>query len=345
MLYFVSRELALGYLLLCFMSALGILQCVGVRHRVVGFQLLTDSEHARRSYGPAVVLIGGGALWFFVSQWEAIFAPGLAGSELCLLFGTGSVCALVLTLVLASLLQRPHWQAAPQTSSHEGVMVAVGSAIGHLHVPPNATEPMPAVCVVAWPIADRYSASALARCLVQERMIVLTLSIADGLGSYPGILSLLPAAVGLLSKRSEVDPSRLGVLGHDLGGDLVIRSASSSNEIAAVAALAPVLLDPPIGFDLLREMPYLQALRWARDQERARLRTELDALEHADRIAPRPIVLMYGARDSVTTRPPGGRIDSESNLHTEIIPGAGHFDLVEHPVAMSTVVQWFREHL
>ncbi|HUT16478.1 MAG TPA: acetylxylan esterase [Anaerolineae bacterium] len=345
MLYFVSRELALGYLLFCFLSALGILQYLGVRHRIVGFQLLTDSEHVRHSYGPVIVLIGGGALWFFVSQWEAIFAPGLAGAELCLLFGTGSVCALVLTLVLASLLQRPHRQAAPQTGSHEGVMVAVGSAIGHLHLPPNTTEPMPAVCMVAWPGADRYSMSALAQCMVQERMVVLTLSIRDDLASYPGILSLLPAAVALLSRRSEVDPSRLGALGHDLGGDLVIRSASSSKEIAAVAALAPVLLDPPIGFDLLREMPYLQALRWLRDRERARLRTELDALEHVAQIAPRPIVLMYGARDSLTTRPPDGRIDSESSLHTDVTPGAGHFDLVEHPVAMRTVVQWFREHL
>jgi len=253
-------------------------------------------------------------------------------------------CTMHCASALTEYLSAPG-QATMQTGSHEGVMVAIGTAIGHLHIPPNPTEPMPAVCMVVWPGADRYSVTALAQCMVQERMVVLTLSIDDGLGGYPGILSLLPAAVAFLSKRSEVDPNRLGALGHDLGGDLVIRSASSSKDIAAVAALAPVLLDPPVGFDLLREMPYLQALRWLRDRERTRLRTELDALEHADKIAPRPMVLMYGERDSLTTRPPDRRIDSESNLHIEVIPGAGHFDLVKHPVAMRTVVQWFREHL
>jgi len=344
-LYFGPKDLALGYLLFSFLSALGVLQCIAIRYQLVGLAFLEDSEHRTRGYGLAASVIGMSALWFLASQWKGIFAPGPAGAELCLLFGTGCVCALATTLITASLLEHLRNDAPLQTASDGSLPVTAGSATGHLYTPPSPTEPVPAVCIVPWPGASADSMSALARHMVQEGMVILTIDVTEELCSYPGILALLPAAMSLLSKRPAVDPHRLGALGHDLGGDLVIRGASSDKQIRAIVALAPVLLDPPVGLDLLHEMSYPRAQRWSRDPRRAKVRIDLDALNYAAKIASRPMMLMYGARDRLVTKPAAEMPDSKGYLRAKVIPDCGHFCLMEHPVAMRIISQWFKEHL
>jgi len=189
--------------------------------------------------------------------------------------------------------------------------------------------------------------NALARRMVAEGMVALVIDAPRELCTYPGILALLPAATFLLSKRPEVDPQRLGALGHDLGGDLVIRAASVDNEIKAIVALAPVLLEPPVGLDLLREMSYAQALHWSHNRRRVKLRTDLDALKFVAKIAPRPLLLVYGAEDRLVTMPPLDQLDAhdEDSIHSEVISGSGHLDVVRQPMAIRTAVQWFKAHL
>lgn len=388
MLYFVSAELSLCYLLFAFLSSVGVLQWVAARYRLDGLAFLDYAERPWRGYALAGLLVLVGALTYFGSQWAMIFTPGPAGAELTLLFGIAALCALLFTLILASLLQprwgrKAHWE---PSSLGEWVVggaasqkVTVGPATGHLYIPPNPTLPMPAVCLLpGWepsplgelravrprltgvhglpptvnrqpatqPRADYPSLMTLAGHLVEQRLVVLLIEMDAESYTYPEILAILPAAVLLLSKLPEVDPQRIGVLGHDLGADLAIRSASVDRQIKAVVALAPVLIKVPISLDLLHELPYLQALHWARDRQRASLRTELTALEYGGKITPRPLLLIYGVEDRLVAKAPGKDVPIEHwGAQQAIIQGAAHLNLVDHPTTLQTVGQWFKEHL
>jgi len=346
-LYFVYKELALGYLLFSFLSALGILQLVAARDRLAGMAFLDHSKRRIWGYALGTLLITGSAIWFFGSQWARILTPGPAGAELSLLFGSGATSALVVTLSMASLLRHLRRSAPLQHGDDRSQTVAFGRTRGRLYLPADLTAPVPAVCLVPGLAASEKSMDTLARHIVAQKLIALVIVPDEESSSYPAILAILPAATSFLSKRPEVDPQRLGALGYDLGGDLVIRAASADKQLKAVAALAPVLMDAPVGLDLMSEMSYAQALRWARDRSRARLRTELNALAHGAKIAPRPLLLLYGAEDRLVSRAPLGEWDTQDpNWVThQVIQGAGHLDLLNHPMTLQTVAGWLKEHL
>jgi len=347
-LYFVYKELALGYLLFSFLSALGVLQWVAARYRLAGLALLDYSERRTWGYALGTLLIAGSAVWFFSSQWERILTPGPAGSELSLLFGIGAACALAVTFTVATFPQRLHRDAPQQGGDNGSQTVAIGRTTGRLYLPSDPTAPMPAICLVpGLGAGDRESMETLAHHLVQNRLVALVINPDEELYSYPETLAVLPAATSLLSKRPEVDPERLGALGYDLGGDLVIRAASAHKQLKAVAALAPILVDTPVDLDLMSEMPYAQALRWARDRKRANLRMELNALEYRASIAPRPFLLLYGAEDRLVNKAPIAEwgTQHENWVTHEVIQGAGHLNLVDHPMTLQIVTRWFKEHL
>ncbi len=371
MLYFVSAELALGYWLFAFLCVLGALQWVAVRYRLGGLAFL---ESRAGGYVLAALLVVVGTAGFFLSQWGPIFAPGPAGSELAVLFGTAAICALVLAVILAPVLARGRRGVVVFPGDDDGQPVTIGRATARLYLPPGQTTLAPAVCLLpACPVgaaltlpadlagpaafagrggqaqpartAEARSMSILARHLAAEGMVALVVNPDEQSYAYPATLATLPAAVALLRERSEVDPERIGALGEDLGGDLVIRAVSTSREIKAVVALAPILAHVPPGLGLLSEMSYVQALRWARDRRRASLCKELSAVEYGARIPPRPFLLLYGEDDrlagDIATAAPG--LAGSGQL--QVIPGLGHLNLASHPLAMQIVSQWLKEHL
>jgi len=348
-LYFVSAELSLCYLLFAFLAALGALQVVAARYRMEGLAFLNYLEHPWRGYvlGAALALVG--SLVFFVSQWSMIFAPGPAGAELAVLFAVAALLALLVTLVLTSILQ-PR-RAKQDTRLKDGIGTkpaqAVGPARGRLYVPENLTTPLPAVCLL--PGFPPLGLGALAQHLLEQDWVVLLIEPESQSYSYPAVLAVLPAAVALLSKLPYVDPQRLGVLGYDIGADLAIRAASVDRLVKAVVAIAPVLAQAPRDLSLLREMPYPPALCWARDQRRETLRAELTALEYGakmvppdgTRTVPRPFLLVYGAEDSLVNLAPVDQWGAEQI----VIQGAGHLHLPDQPLAVRAVVRWLKEHL
>jgi len=348
-LYFVSAELSLCYLLFAFLSALGALQVVAVRYRLDGLAFLDYLQRPRRGYLLGAGLALAGALAFFVSQWAMIFAPGPAGAELTLLFGAAALFALLVTLVLASVLQprraRQHQAVVHSLASAQAQ--ALGPARGCLYVPENPTAPLPAVCLL--PGFPPLGLTAMAQYLVEQGLVVLRIEPDSESYAYPAVLAVLPAAIALLSKLPYVDPRRLGVLGYDLGGDLAIRAASVDRLVKAVVAVAPVLGQVPPGLQLLREMSYPYAVRWAHDHRREALRAELTALEYGakmvppsgTRTVPRPFLLIHGAEDGLVARVPVEGWGAEQM----IIQGASHLHLPDHPLTLETVAQWFKEHL
>ncbi len=350
MLYFVSAKLSLSYLLFAFVSALGVLQWVAARHRLDGVALLDYSRHASQGYALGALLVLLGAVTFFLGQWPLIFRPGPAGAELTLLFAVSALCALSVTFVMASLVQ-PRRASTRQAKGaplgpDDGQVVTVGPAAARLYTPSHAAAPMPAVCLLPGLLlpssyAGTRSLQGLRRELLAQGFIVLVIEPSAEAYAYPGVLAIVPAGRALLSKLSSVDPQRVGAAGHDLGGDLVIRSASADAQIKAVVALAPLLGEPPKGLDLLREMPYLQALRWTHARGRAALRGQLTAVEYGVKIQPRALLVVYGTEDRLVTRV---SLDGWG-AQRAVVQGAAHLDLPEEPAALRTAVQWFKEHL
>jgi dienelactone hydrolase len=99
----------------------------------------------------------------------------------------------------------------------------------------------------------------------------------------------LRRGLDLLDGRSDVDASRLAVVGHDFGAMLGIVAAAEDPRVSALAVIAPTprwgdwfLPFWPIAED---RIAYLAAMR------------PLDPVELIGRVAPRPMLLQFGRRD------------------------------------------------
>jgi hypothetical protein len=75
---------------------------VAARRQLIGLSLW-GSRNPAPGYLLGAVLTAGGFVWFLTTT-PGIFSPGLAGSELAVLFGAAGICALALTLIASSAL-------------------------------------------------------------------------------------------------------------------------------------------------------------------------------------------------------------------------------------------------
>jgi dienelactone hydrolase len=138
-----------------------------------------------------------------------------------------------------------------------------------------------------------------------------------------GEVARLGRLVDLLAAREDVEPTRLGAVGHDFGGMLASIAAARDPRIRALALIAPT---PRWGDWLLPFWPieedridYLRAMR------------DLDPVEQMASLAPRPVLLQFGRRDFYVPlmagfelrRAAGGEAvelkayDAEHDLHTD----------------------------
>jgi pimeloyl-ACP methyl ester carboxylesterase len=351
-LNFVSLNLAINYFLLAFVTIVGILQFVAARHKLMGLSLW-GTRSPTLGYLLSAILTAGGFAWFFAATPE-VFIPGLAGSELAILFGAAGICALAFTALVSSILHRVQCQERSDLTvegrlRHEPVSLQL--LRGTLYLPGDDTgKPRPAICALPSPSEGTLSPYPLVADLIKEGFIVLVID----WGSeeeilYPAILGLLPSAVAYLTRRNGVNPGRIGVLGIDLGGDLAIRSAGTDQQIAAVLALAPFLTQANTqpGLSVLREMSYLEAFRWANFGKWGKLVAELSALDSIGKLGSRPLLMIYGDQGGMTPAERtcetlGGEVAQEK---LKSLPGEGHFSLSRSPVASAVITRWFKENL
>jgi pimeloyl-ACP methyl ester carboxylesterase len=355
MLNFVTRELATHYFLLTFLSILGILQLVAARHRLIGLSLW-ESRNPALGYLLGAALTAGAFAWFFATTPE-VFVPGLAGSELAILFGAAGICALAFTLIVSSALHRFQHRERSELRGggrlrHEAV--SLQQLRGMLYLPEDAAslkdKPMAAICVLPAPSEETLSPYPIVANLVKEGFIILAIDWGPEREiRYPAVLGLLPSAVAYLTRRDDVNAERIGVLGIDLGGDLAIRSAGTDQQIAAVLALAPFLsqLNTKPGLSILREMSYLETIRWSSFRKRGNLVAELAVLDSISALSSRPLLLVYGDRDGIvpverayTTL---GEEMAQGRLRS--LPGEGHLSLPHSPAISTWVAHWFKENL
>ena len=353
MLHFISPHLAISYFLLAFVTIMGALQFVAARHRLIGLTWIGSAKKPVWGYLLAMVLIMAAFVWFFVAT-PGIFIPGLAGTELTILFGTAGICAVAFTLLVSSVFygiqhrERSDLKAGGRLR-HE--YVAWQQLKGTLYLPEDAAplsgDSRAAICALPSPFEGALSSHSLVADLIEEGFIVLAMD----WGSeeeirYPAVLSLLPIAVAYLTRRSEVNPERIGVLGIGLGGDLAIRSAGTDQQIAAVLALAPFLnqANTQPGLGILKEMSYLEALRWASFRKRGELVAELAPLDYIGKLGDRPWLLIYGDQDGVTpvaqARATLGEETARGKLKS--LPGEGRLSLPGSPATSALAVRWFK---
>jgi len=346
LLYFVYTELAVAYVLFAYATALGILQIVGTHEGLEGLTV-AEARRARGSgYGLGAVLIVGATAAFFLSQWQRILTPGPAGSELALLYALGAALGVITSLAVATARlrrRRVHGE-------EQGETVDLGRFAALLYTPGRTDKVLPAVALLPGPGAyERHALHLLASELAQAQVVTLLLDLSAEKYVYPDVLALVPAASTWLSKRSDVDQSRMAIIGYDLGGNLAIRAASSDRQVKAVAALAPVFQEPPVGLDLMSELAYPEAWAYSRDTLRAELRSELNAADYLTRVHPRPLLLLVGARDRLApwTHPVRSSVrDSErsdeatDSLTVRRVDDAGHLDLIDSAQTRDWVVRW-----
>jgi len=348
-LNFISPHLAINYFLLAFVTLVGALQFAAARHKLIGLSLW-GARNPVWGYLLSIILMAGAFAWFFAATPE-VFVPGLAGSELAVLFGIAGVCALAFTLFASSLVHRSHRERPDPMAAvrfrHE--TVSWQQLRGTLYLPEDMGQPRAAICVLPSPFGTP-SPHPIVTGLIRKGFIVLAIDWGPEKGiRYPEVLGLLPSAVAYLTRRDEVNAERIGVLGIDLGGDLAIRAAATDPQIAAVLALAPFLdqANTRPGLGILKEMCYLEALRWASFPERAKLVAELAALDSMAKLGSSPLLLIYGDQDGIIPAEKVSLILGEEMAREKLklLPGEGHLSLSRSQATSALVARWFKQNL
>jgi fermentation-respiration switch protein FrsA (DUF1100 family) len=113
------------------------------------------------------------------------------------------------------------------------------------------------------------------------------------------------AAVQYLFTRSEVDPQRIGLLGHSMGAATVLRAAARIPQARVVIAeSAFTSLDDNIaegvqGLTGLPPVPFAPLVIWFGERETGMNIQQVRPIDDVPLISPRGVMLIHGARDPI----------------------------------------------
>lgn len=145
----------------------------------------------------------------------------------------------------------------------------------------------------------------------------------------------LTSAIDYVVSRPDVDPERIGAMGHSTGGATTVLAAASDPRIRAVVTdsgwsnirhwLEPSSRDSFKGVTPVADLA-LRMLEYRADLDLDQLRP----VEVINRISPRPLLIIHGASDPVVPASDAQENYDAAGTGRElwIIPGAGHGDTV-----------------
>jgi len=281
------------------LGCIGVLQIQAARQRLVGLSLWGGRGARWWGYAAGSLIIAGSFAGFYAFA-PGIFVPGLAGSELVVLFAIGAILALAVNLIVASLTAPSPAEIMMEVDA--GEEVSGPQLSGWLHVP-QGPGPHPALCLIPEVGNPAEDLGTVAAELIDMGFVALAVdwmaeNVQGEMPRYPDLLALVPAGVDYLLPRPEVDRNRIGVIGFGLGGDIALRATGTDERIAAVVAASLFLGHKPrdLGLDLLRYGSLPQAVQW-RQQRRVQgvLVEELDAQAFLSRILPRPLLILHAS--------------------------------------------------
>jgi hypothetical protein len=344
------EQITIGYVFFAFAYGvgLGFWQIVAARQGLRALSWMPRGAKQRWGYLAGSGLIAVACAWFFGTRTEDIFCPGPASSEFLFFLACALLASLVTSMLLSSLVGR-------LTLARDDAPLGVGGRSedvdaawwnGSLHLPASGGGPWPGVCLVPDVDSDAESVGALAAGLGRKKVSALVLDMdSDETWQYPDVLAPVPQALAYLERNDEVDAERVGLLGVGLGGDLAIRAAASDPQVKAVVAIAPLLSPSSVqpGLDLLREMSFLEAIRWRRCHGSGALVAQLDALKHLAGSENRPTLVVYGAEDRLSAG--RGTTSVPKSVKFKKVPGLGRAGLVRDQQVISSTVNWLKRHL
>lgn len=168
----------------------------------------------------------------------------------------------------------------------------------------------------------------------------------EGDFSVGGWLADLRAAVAEARRRFE--PTAVWLVGFGTGGALSMRLAADRSEIAGVATLGSPRSLRDWARDPGRLIRHSRSLGLIRSQEFpsnvgtwARAMKDLDSVRDAERIAPRPLLVVHGMVDDSVPVADAFRVAEAAGEAAElrIIPAAGHLIRYD-PRAVATLLGW-----
>jgi len=144
-------------------------------------------------------------------------------------------------------------------------------------------------------------------------------------------------AVNFLITRNEVDPNRIGLVGHSLGGATVILAAAYIPLIkATIAESAFTSLEDNIEQGVreltgLPSFPFAPLVVWFGEREVGAKIHLVRPIDHLAQIAPRAILFIHGEQDSLVDVSNSRSLFEAAKEPKElyIIPNAGHGGLLE----------------
>lgn len=179
----------------------------------------------------------------------------------------------------------------------------------------------------------------------------------DGMATTLGALEVndVRGAMAYLDTRSEINPEKIGILGHSAGGATAISAAARIPELRAVvsesaySSVADMAVPVVTALTGRSPFPSVGVVLWFIDQETGAPVSAVSPATDVAKIAPRGILVIHGEKDDLIDLGHEERIFSAAGEPKELylIANAGHIDIVEaDPVEYERrVVKFLDEYL
>lgn len=149
-----------------------------------------------------------------------------------------------------------------------------------------------------------------------------------GKPNKPGVYEDSVAAIAYIAARKDVDQSRLIILGQSLGGTNAIAAVGMNHftGIRAVVIESTFASYREIVRDKIGEIPIVSLLKWPLSY--ILVGNGLSAEQSVDKIAPVPLLLIYGNGDQIIPYHHGKRLYEKAREPKQLwtIEGGGHMD-------------------
>jgi fermentation-respiration switch protein FrsA (DUF1100 family) len=162
-------------------------------------------------------------------------------------------------------------------------------------------------------------------------------------------------AIAFLEAQPEVDPERLGLLGHSMGGATAIRAMARYPQVRALVAestftsIEDNVSESITALTGLPPFPFAPLVVWFGEQEAGIDMEQVAPVDAIGTISPRPVLIVHGERDSVISPENAPRLYAAVGEPKEIylIPDAGHGGLpqVQPEEYRQRVVGFFDRYL
>ncbi len=315
MLNLYPSYVAWHYYWLVVLVALGLVQAAASTVGLRGLQLggrLWPRKAAFAGLGTAIAV---GVIAFVLTTPDYL-SPGLAGSELIVVFGAGAATAVVISGIGGLACRGP--VRGDLAVAPEHALPVAGCSFDVLRCSAGGTE---LVVVISDPDLPPNMATPLARAITDSgRDCAVVYWERGSVPKYPDAVALV--AMVLKALGSEPLDGAVAVVGLGIGGDVALRSAADDDRVGAVLAVGPALSGDGVlqGLPLLREMSFPSAWRWQRRWRRAGFVSALDSEAALGRLGNRGSVIC--SRDDGFFQPLGEVSVSAPGL--EVVVGYSH---------------------